>query len=156
MAKVGVGMPMYSTLRPLLEVPAYERFVATEKYFKEAGVIGMSHTFETLYIGLEVGAKGPSVVALRQLNWEVSDLAWERKLGHKAEVSIPEFVTALTAYRGSKERISGHIRGIGGNHHLCVVVATYMSGFLSGWTVDVSSIMDKCHRPVGSKFVTQH
>ncbi len=156
MAQLTVTMPIYSTLYSLVHVPAHEGFVTTEKYFREAGVIVMSHTFKTHYLGLTVGPKGPSILAIRQLNREVSDLAWGRRLGQKAEISIVEFVTALSVYYGNEKRIIGHVKGFGGNQHLRVVVATYMSGFLGNWAVDVSSIMDKGKRSVGSKFVTQH
>ena len=155
MAKIAVGIPIYSMLYPLVDAPAHPQFVTTEKYFKEAGVIGMSHSFKEHYVGLKVGAKEPSVLALLRLNWEISDPVSLRRLANKAEVSVTEFLTALSTGQ-SKKRIIGHVRGIGGNHnHYDVVVATYMEGFLAGWNADVRSIMDKSHWPVGSTFVTQ-
>ena len=153
MVQLAAAMPIYSMLYPLVNVPAHPPIVTTLKYFNEAGVIGMSHNFKKFYVGLAVGEKGPSVLALIQLNWEYSELTLVHRLGNKAGVSITEFVSALSANRRSKERIIGHVRGIGGNHHLCTVVATYMEGFLTGWNADVRSIMDKSHWSMGSKFV---
>lgn len=158
MAKIMAPMQVFSVVHPLINVPPYTSFVTDEKYFKDSGVVGMSLGFRARYVGLKVREKGPSVLALLRLNWEYSDLALLPKLGSKVTVTIAEFVTALSANRGSKQRLVGYVRGIGGeNQDFRAAIATYMEGsYLSGWDVDLRLVRDRSRWPKGSIFVTRY